>query len=488
MGVRGMSSKRRVVGSALAAAAGFTVLAATPALAAATSYPNDYFFAAGDQWALTGVTASIQAPAAWCTSTGAGEVVAMVDTGADFGHPDLSGKLRLGAAFTGGGATTDTQPTATDQGSLQDVEGHGTVTTGVIVANTNNGEGIAAVAPDAQAMVMQVRGGDGSIYESDVALAMEYAADHGANVINVSIEPGQLKAGNTNVPDLTIPFAAQYASQKGAAVVLAAGNDAASQAVYPNHSGIALVAGALGPSGEMAWYSNHGSDVSIYAPGGDAPKGSTLTVQNSVVSTDLRSSGYSYALAEGTSLSAPMVSGALALLMEHSGNNAQAAMRAITANAVNRNGLPELDSAAALGVPDSQRCGTAPPPPSGPPPTLGHDPTPTQTSHTTSSTTQITRTTTTHIVTSTGAVQTQSTTSTSTDTATTSPAPGVAAPSGGSDVGKGGRKAPPVITPPSSGGGVPAPLVIGGLVVLVAGGAPLGVMALKAWRGRGLMR
>jgi hypothetical protein len=477
--------------AALTVALGTTVLAAAPALAAPTSYPNDYFFAKGDQWALVGATSSIQSPAAWCTSTGAGKVVAMIDTGADFSHPDLQGKLKPGVAFTGGNATTANSWTASGQDAVTDHNGHGTVTTGVVVADTNNGQGIAAVAPDATALVVEVQGSDGSIYENDVAAAMEWAADNNrANVINVSIAPGQISASRINVPDLTIPTAATYAAQKGVAVVLSAGNDNSSQAVYPNMQGTALVVGALTPSGTMSSYSNHGSDVSIYAPGGSTLDPHQMTIQNSIVSTDMQSSGYQYAMADGTSLSAPMVSGTLALLMAHN-MTGSAAMQAVTSSAVTRNGLKELDAAAALGVPDSQRCGTPSTPPAGTPPPLvqggGGGPVTTSTS-----TAQHTTTTTTiRITTTTRQTQVTSSASTlTTDTAPGTPSPGELQTGGAGDAGKGGHQdpLPPAKSPSPGGGGVPTPLVIVALVALVAGGAPLGARLINARRGRGVGR
>jgi len=474
------------VSAALAAATGLAVLGAAPALAATTSYPNDYFFAKGQQWALTGAAASINAPAAWCRSTGSGIKVGMVDTGVDFSHPDLQGKVQVGAAFTGGSATTDTMPTGTDQASVTDQDGHGTVTAGAVVADTNNATGIAAVAPDATAVAINVRGSDGTIFESDVALGIEWAADHGDRVINVSIEPGQISASKVNVPDLTIPAAASYARQRGSAVVLSAGNDGKS-APYPNLSGTALVAGALTPSGTMASYSNSGSSVSIYAPGGSTLDKNQMNIGNSIVSTFMTSSGYQYAIADGTSLSAPMVSGTLAVLMSTNLSNT-AAMSAITSNAVtSADGHPQLDSARALGVSDSERCGTpSTPPPGGPPPVQKGGGT-TTTTVTSSSTSR--RATTTAVVhsTSTVAQQTQSQVAT-TATSTTSSDTSNGAQAGGDDVGQGGHSGtlPPASTPGPGRGGLPAPLVLAGLGVLLAGGAPLGLRLAR--RGRSVAR
>src|SRR5579864_5041901 len=168
------------------AAGAVTALLPWVAAAAATSSPNDYFFAQGEQWALAGATASINAPQAWCVSTGAGIVVADVDTGADFGHPDLAGKLIGGARFTSGNGNA-AQPDGTGPAAVQDDYGHGTMTTGIIVADTNSGTGVAAVAPDARALVVKVLDSTGRGNDNDVAAGIEWASEHGAKVINLSL-------------------------------------------------------------------------------------------------------------------------------------------------------------------------------------------------------------------------------------------------------------------------------------------------------------
>src|SRR5579872_1507495 len=134
---------RPMAGRGVAAvAAGLCALVAVHAADAATSTPNDPLFANGDQWALTGAAVSIDAPAAWCAASGAGVTVADIDTGADFQQQDLAGRLIAGAAFLDGTG----QQSGTD---VSDGFGHGTMTTGIMVAATNNGAGIASVAPGA---------------------------------------------------------------------------------------------------------------------------------------------------------------------------------------------------------------------------------------------------------------------------------------------------------------------------------------------------
>lgn len=370
------TNRRRGGRRRLASSAAVALALATPVLAlAATSFPNDPFFGAGQQWSLTGAPASINAPPAWCASTGAGITVADVDTGADFGHPDLAGKLIPGARFTSGTGTS-TSPDGVGQAAVADDEGHGTLTTGLVVADTGNGIGIAAVAPDAKALIVKVMvpavdshgNKTGSGNDSDIAAGIQWAADHGAQVINVSIgiDLGQGSTVNLAAGALSqIPAAIDYAYKKGAAVALAAGNASANIQPFAlqNVDREALVVGAVNRDGGLASYSTNGTGVNIYAPGGD---GGAPDINQWIVSTGLRANGGDYFIAAGTSLAAPLVAGTLALLMA-GGDSAATAMARIKSTAVSRNGLPQMDAAAALGA--TGTCGsrgtTAKPPPVG---------------------------------------------------------------------------------------------------------------------------
>lgn len=341
---------RRLACLVIPVSAAALALSACP-VEAATSTPNDPYFTHGDQWGLTGATASINAPAAWCASTGAGILVADVDTGADFAHPDLAGKLVAGARFTSGtGSET--------QGGVSDDFGHGSMTTGLITANTNNGVGIAGVAPDSRVLVVKVltSNGNGSATgsEVDVAAGIRYAADHGARVINLSIGPEIPLTGTSTTSG--IPDAINYAALKGALVAVAAGNSSLPAASYTGIQGVALVVGALGPSGLPAYYSNSLAGVNLYAPGGNDLEGNDA--QHLILSTNrfgTISGAGGYDLEEGTSFAAPHAAGVAALLMAH-GMSAQAAHDRIIATAASRNGLAELDAAAALGVSPTLRC------------------------------------------------------------------------------------------------------------------------------------
>ena len=126
-----------------AAALSAVALTASPALAAA---PNDPLYAKqyGPQ--------QVHAEQAWATSTGAGAVIAVVDTGVDLGHADLQGKLVSGATFIGCNPSCGNGDWKGPDGVAQPSDNHGTHVSGIAAAATNNGIGIAGVAPDASIM------------------------------------------------------------------------------------------------------------------------------------------------------------------------------------------------------------------------------------------------------------------------------------------------------------------------------------------------
>ncbi|MDP4015215.1 MAG: S8 family peptidase [Candidatus Nanopelagicales bacterium] len=233
-----------------------------------------------EQWALD----MLGAEDAWSAATGNGVVVAVIDTGVDGSHPDLSGAL-----VSGYNARTDqgdsTSP-ATDQ------HGHGTHVAGTIAARAGNGIGIAGLAPDASVMPVKVLGADGSGYTSDVAEGIVWAVDHGAAVLNMS-----LGGGSSSVMEAAV----EYAVDEGATLVAAAGNDGSSSPFYPAaYPGVLSVA-AINSSGERASWSNYGSTLDLAAPG------------VSVLST---LPGSTYASWSGTSMASPHVAASAALILE----------------------------------------------------------------------------------------------------------------------------------------------------------------------------
>lgn len=232
------------------------------------------------QWALD----TLRAESAWALHDGTGQTVAVVDTGVDGTHPDLTGRLLPG---------TDLIDTTSD--GRTDPNGHGTHVAGIIGAIANNGVGVAGLADGASILPVRVLSADGSGWTSDVANGIIWAADHGATVINLSL------AGSADDPVLS--SAVSYAEGKDVVVVAAAGNDRASgdpvdyPAAYP---GVVAVA-ATDSSNASAGFSETGSYVGVAAPG------------VSILSTYPVTLG-SYATMSGTSMASPYAAATAALI------------------------------------------------------------------------------------------------------------------------------------------------------------------------------
>ena len=242
------------------------------------SAPNDPGFA--NQYGLQ----KIQAPKAWDYSRGAGTKVAVVDTGVDDSHPDLRGKIAAQKDFV------DDDPIAED-----DSTGHGTHVAGIAAAKTNNRIGVAGACPNCKLLVAKIVGPDGTGTVADEISGIMWAADNGAKVINLSLgHQGEVAAEESAV---------EYAWNKGAVVVGAAGNGAPNERSYPAAYTRAIAVSATNRNDQRAGFSNYGDWVDVAAPGvrifSTAPK-------------EYVPKGYSYK--SGTSMSAPYVSGLAALI------------------------------------------------------------------------------------------------------------------------------------------------------------------------------
>jgi subtilisin family serine protease len=287
--------------------------------------PDDPYFS--QQWGLQ----AIGAPSAWAATTGAGIIVAVVDTGVDVGHPDLTGQLVPGVNLVDPG-----QPPADDNG-------HGTALAGIIAASTDNGIGVAGVAPHARIMPVKALDADGRGSAATVDAGIEWAATHGAKVINLSfgdLLPGDLPPG--------LRQAVATAWSEGAVCVLAAGNDPQAVDTYPDAD--AVVVGADTEQGMQANYSSSVGEApwAISAPGG----GGASSASNIISTYWTAGAGATYASLAGTSMATAFVSGALADLLSLGLTPRVAVQRLLdTANPMGdtaRTGAGELDLAAAV--------------------------------------------------------------------------------------------------------------------------------------------
>ncbi|PZG02447.1 S8 family serine peptidase [Micromonospora deserti] len=303
-----MPIARLLAGTALATA--LVAVAAPPARAAV----NDPLY--DKQWGLR----QINAEPAWRTSTGAGVVIAIVDTGVDLGHPDLKSKLVRGATFV------DCGPTSCGNGDWRGPNGkpdasdeHGTHVAGIAAAATGNGAGVAGAAPDAKIMPIKVlEAGSGSF--ADIAHGIRYATDHGAKVINLSLGalPGAQALTLTGLESAATEAIA-YAEAKGVAVIAAAGNETAPLCGTPAWEPGALCVTATDRNEVKAWYSNLGvkTDLkAVAAPGGAGLVSCDDDVWSSVPrGTGSASCGHGdYDAYAGTSMATPYVAGVAALL------------------------------------------------------------------------------------------------------------------------------------------------------------------------------
>ena len=266
--------------------------------------PNDqYFTYQKGQFELMGLTA------AWdrLLREACRPKVAVVDTGADTDHEDLKANLLGGYDFT------------KSSSEVKDVDGHGTMVTGIIGAVTKNLIGVAGSTGNlAWVVPLKVFGDDGSGTSEDIAKAIDYARTEGYHLINLSLcilsdedknNDGHYDCANFEdnpKPDAFIEEALKDAYRAGLIAVAASGNDGLNYVGYPASSPYTIAVGSVGLDGKRSSFSNYSDLLDFVAPGEDVT--STLPDNRYSIPT----AGFSWS---GTSFATPYVTGVLALYL-----------------------------------------------------------------------------------------------------------------------------------------------------------------------------
>lgn len=245
--------------------------------------PNDPQFK--DQWHHT----NVQSVEAWKQGQGNSDfILSIVDTGVDFNHPDLKAKMLPG------------YNTVDDNTDVDDGNGHGTHCAGIAAAITNNGVGVAGMAPNVKILPIQVLSKQGSGSYASVAAGIVKAADMGAKVISMSLGGPSSSA--------VIDDAVQHALAKGAILIAASGNGAhgsdanpVARPSYPAATKGVMAVGATDISDKAARFTQAGPWLSVTAPG--------VNILATFPTKPSQMPGTNYGAISGTSMATPLVAG-----------------------------------------------------------------------------------------------------------------------------------------------------------------------------------
>ncbi len=264
-------------------------------------FPNDPMYKY--QWHMR----QIGMPEAWKLADGDGVTVAVIDTGVAYENrdrfhlvPDLDG-VEFVHPYN----------FVSNNNQADDDHGHGTHVAGTIAQMTNNGIGVTGIALKVKIMPLKVLSGSGSGSVGGIADAIRFAADNGAQVINMSL--------GGRFPSRVLKKAVQYAHDQGVTVVCAAGNDGRGSVSYPAAYPGAVAVSATQYDESITFYSNYGDPIDIAAPGGNTrvdqnddgmPDG---VLQNTIEIGNPTANGYFPFM--GTSMASPHAAGVAALIV-----------------------------------------------------------------------------------------------------------------------------------------------------------------------------
>ncbi|ELK47939.1 UNVERIFIED_CONTAM: S8 family peptidase [Halobacillus marinus] len=244
--------------------------------------PNDTYYS-GYQYGPQNTNTE----AAWDITRGSSnQEIAIVDSGVDYNHPDLKNKTIKGYDFV----DNDYDP--------MDLNNHGTHVAGTAAAQTNNGSGVAGMAPNTKILAVRALDANGSGSLNNIANAIRYSADQGAEVINLSL--------GCNCDTQTLEDAVNYAWNKGSVIIAAAGNDGVRTTFEPASYDNVIAVGAVDRYNRKASFSNYGTWVDVTAPGVD-------------IASTVPNGGYAYL--SGTSMASPHVAGLAGLLASQGRSN-----------------------------------------------------------------------------------------------------------------------------------------------------------------------
>ncbi|GMQ85593.1 MAG: hypothetical protein BMS9Abin07_1160 [Acidimicrobiia bacterium] len=272
--------------------------------------PNDPWF--GSQWNFNAVGVA----AAWDETEGAGVTVAVVDTGVALGGEDLACRTFVDP-YNAAAATTGL-------GAVVDIDGHGTHITGTVAQCTNNGKGVAGIAPDVSIMPIKVTDDETSLATSlTLAAGIDWAVAKGADVINISMGRTCVAVWPT-CSDPVVTTSIEAAEAAGVVIVVSAGNDGTGFVATPANHPYTIAVGASTISNTRASYSSYGAALSIVAPGGEGGNG--------ILQETFNGGSWAYYFYTGTSSAAPHVSGAVALVLAVQPSLTPAQVRSLLSN------------------------------------------------------------------------------------------------------------------------------------------------------------